>query len=554
MVKQLVLTTASVVAGLGGVVACGPQVGTSDSASGSASGTGTASDGSGTVGNSMTAAVDESGDSGEPAGQTAIWAFGDSDVDILVVVDNSASMGPKQAALAESLGRIVEVLERDEVNTSWRLAVTTTDNGNPWCQGTTPEGGSFVASSCRSRLSDFAAPGLMIDATQEACLNVCGEALADITLQPSPIAGAPDTAPRPWIERIDGVSNLPAGVSGEDALGCMVPMGISGCGFEEPLEAMYKALTRATTVGEPEYGFLRDDAALFVVFVTDEVDGSYNKQFEEIYLPEGNRVFWSDPTAPSPTSAVAWNAGVSCSGSSPYPECHSVDRDVDGNPAAGDGSNAVMHPVSRYVDLLQAIADAKRDGEVVVSVISGVSGDGAVTYAEAADPVDQMQFGIGPGCTSAMGQANPPVRLREVAEAFQDGGRQVLYSACIEDYSPAFEMLVESLADQVDPCCMPGCIDDTDPTTPQIEPSCVVVQEEPQADGTIEQTNVPECLPDGEPPAGADACHIQLTGDAMSDSCIDDGSLLEFQVVRRPGNPANGGTILRATCSNDTCG
>ena len=554
VVKTFVFAAASVVAGMGGVVGCGPQVGTADSASGSGAGTGSAGDGSGTVGNSMTAAVDESGDTSEPPGQSAMWTTNNSDVDILIVVDNSASMGAKQAVLAESMASIIDVLERDEVNASWRLAVTTTDNGNPWCQGTTPEGGKFVASSCRSRLNDFSSAALMIDATQEACLNVCGDAFADISLQPTPVAGQAGVASRPWVERIDGVSNLPANVSAEDALACMLPMGISGCGFEEPLEAMYKALTRATTVGEPEYGFLRDDAVLVVVFVTDEVDGSFNKAFEEIYLPEGNRVFWSDPTAPSPTSAVAWNAGVECTGSSPYVECHSVELDVDGNPAAGDGSNAVMLPVARYVDLLQGIESIKTTGDVFVSVIAGVGDDGSVTYADAADPLDQMQFGIGPGCTSGLGDANPPVRLREDAEAFAVGNQQNLFSICVADYSPAFEVIAESVADQVQPACLPGCVDDLDPTTPELEPSCVVVQEEPQADGTVIETVVPECLADGQLPDDATVCHVVLVGDARSDYCIDEGAPVQFVVHRQPGDPASGGTVVRATCGNATCG
>ena len=55
----------------------------------------------------------------------------------------------------------------------------------------------------------------------------------------------------------------------EDAFACMATLGEKGCGIEQPLEALRRALTDPANAG-----FLRADAALLVVFLSDEDDDS----------------------------------------------------------------------------------------------------------------------------------------------------------------------------------------------------------------------------------------------------------------------------------------
>ena len=50
-------------------------------------------------------------------------------VSILLVVDNSGSMGTAQAILTSRITDLVAPL--DAAGIDWRLGVTTTDNGNP---------------------------------------------------------------------------------------------------------------------------------------------------------------------------------------------------------------------------------------------------------------------------------------------------------------------------------------------------------------------------------------------------------------------------------------
>jgi hypothetical protein len=476
------------------------------------------------------------------------------DVDILFVIDNSGSMGEEQATLASNFQSFIEVLERPGVDANYRIGVTTTDNGNPWCGTTGPEGGALRMTSCRSRSTEFVFDGAVpVDATQEACLDICPEEWANIEIQPSTIDGEDEARPRPWLESIEGQTNLPEGLSTVQAFQCMGPQGIDGCGFESHLESMWKALRRSQTDDDPARGFIRDGAILSVVHVTDEEDCSYNTDWESIFLPDGERTFWSDPTAPAPTSAVCWNAGVACEGA----ECHAVNLDVTGArvPDERAADDAVLRPLSRYAAMLQEIEDEKKrthpTQEVLVALIGGVNSDGTVTYQEAVgDPQFQADFGIGPGCSSGAGTAVPPVRMRELAEAFAVGDEQNMFSVCDPNYSQALEAIARNLVEQIKPACMPTCVADTDPTTPDVlDPTCVLTQQAPVAEGRIEETTVPPCLQGGELPEGKDVCYVTRTGDARDPECIDQGFNLEFVIVRRDGVRVPGGTGIQASCS-----
>jgi hypothetical protein len=487
------------------------------------------------------------------------------DVDILLVIDDSASMADEQETLAANLARLIDVLERPEVAVDYRIGIVTTNHGNPLCESTTPEEGALQLRSCRAHLEDFVGEGdgsPLTDAT-EVCTAACPEPWAEITTLATATDDDASPRPRPWIERTAGHTNLPAGLDSAQALQCLGLQGIGGCAFESPLEALRKAVERSFTDGDPAFGFIRDHASLLVVLVTDEDDCSHHPDWESMFLPEGDRTFWSDPSAPMATSAVCWNAAVACTGLADgrYEECHAVDRDADGNPVAQDDADAlaVLRPLSRYEDLLQEIEDRKRqlfpDQEVRVSLLAGVNSDGSVTYDDPGlDPAFEQEYGIGPGCLSQSGRATPPVRLRELAEAFQDGEDRSAYSIYDDDYTPVLEVLAGSLAAQVRPACVPACVADTDPFTPDVlDPSCVLTQDVPDHFEAFDDEVVPPCEANAALPSGHDVCHVPLLGEDRSDFCQDHGYNLEFQLVRREGVWVPPGTTIEATCALSTC-
>jgi hypothetical protein len=398
--------------------------------------------------------AETSGDGdGDPSGDGDVSACV-SELDILFVIDNSGSMGEEQARIATGISAIIDPL--DAAGVDWRIGVTTSDNGNEWCPvgSTTPEAGKLVLSPCTTRLNDFLFNNGQVDMQDVACNDVC--TVDQIEVLPTPTHLDANEQQRPWVEKIGGVTNLGNGFGGTvdtaAALACLMPMGINGCGFESQLESMYLSLKRAENVAESEYGFLRPGASLLVVIISDEVDCSSNKSYAEIFQQDGNKVFWEDPTASFPTSAVCWNAGVSCSGDpSNYVSCDPVNKDVNGNEGVAD-ADAVLHPMSRYLGHLDAVEAQIRalepGGAVRVSLIAGVASDGSVHYAEVGqtDPSYQNNFGIGPGCTAPPpnGQidpvtAVPPVRMRDVST--QTNG--TMNSICEDEYGTALAAMVE---------------------------------------------------------------------------------------------------------------
>jgi hypothetical protein len=462
-------------------------------------------------------------------------------VDVLFVVDNTGSMGENQARLAAGIGTLVDRLEAGGLD--YRIGVTTTDNGNPLCGSTGPEAGKLVSSSCRARQGDFVFGGTPpVDATQVACFDQC--AAEDLGITPTAIELDPQPTARPWIESTGGVANL-ASLTTTEALRCMLPQGVAGCGFEQPLESMYKSLLRAEKDDEAQYGFVRSSAVLAIVIVSDETDCSYSSDWESIFLPAeqgGNPdVFWSDPTAPSPSSAVCWNAGVACTGGpSVYDECHAENMGVDGSPGV-DESEAVLQSVSRYTEIVQQIEDVKRElapsQEVLVAAITGVpvgyeSDQAELVYQESPDTAFADEFGIGQGCVRNEdgGFGIPPVREREFAEAFEVGDQRNLYSICASDFAPALDAIGASIRDQIRPACFPACVADTNPITVDVvDPSCSVTQ------GGVD---VQECE-GGAVPDGVDVCYEPVTGAGLSAICAEEGWNLELRFVRSEGAAAN---------------
>ncbi|MFV8753728.1 vWA domain-containing protein [Nannocystaceae bacterium ST9] len=464
-------------------------------------------------------------------------------VDVLLVLDNSGSMGEEQANLAANFGPFIERLE--QVGADYRIGIVTTDLGGPNCPST-PNGGELQASSCLDRPADFVFG--QTDVFEVACSEQCSLGDADLTLRPTQVAGSDEAAVRPWIESANGVSNLPEGVDPLTAFQCLAPQGISGCGWESPLESIARAIDNMNDESRPEYGFLRDDALLAVLVVTDEVDCSYRPEHEDaLFL---SNAFWADGASYA-TSAVCWNAGVACSGD-PL-DCQPADFDDLGQPT-DDPSVAVLHPMSRYLDLLQGVESGKLgDRDVLVSLIAGVPEgypEVPLVFAASDDPDFQELFGIGAGCTSVIGgveqTAVPPVRLRALAEAFPVGDRGI-YSVCSADYTPAISDIVEGLTIELPPACYGACVRDLDLSTDELDYNCQVSQ----AIGE-DSEELPECLEGGELPEGADACWILKSGEQAALECQVVGQNVEFELVRRYGVAIPAGANVVAACEVST--
>ncbi len=487
------------------------------------------------------------------------------DVDILFVIDNSGSMAEEQARLARNFPTFIGKLA--EMNADYRIGITTTDVAHPGCKQATPENGALVLRSCTEGVAADAFKYGDIDAAF-ACTDQCTLSADQLALRP----GA-DGETHPWLESTLGETNLQAGVSMAAAFACFGPQGIDGCGFESPLEAMKLAIEQARSPGGS--GFMRDEALLSVVLVTDETDCSANPA-QDIFT--SNDVFWNDEV-PRLTSGTCWRAGVACTGAGPeFTECHAEDYSADGEPGASRPEDAVLRPIDGYIEFLAGLragsADPADTGpharEVLMSLIAGVpvgydQGDAELAFMAAAPGSPQAHnFGISPGCVNTEDGSNstavPPVREREVAEAFADGARNV-YSICQDDYSPALAHIAAQIEQVLAPSCAGVCIADSNIDTAELEPECLVSAT--YRDGRDEQ--LPPCLAqDGAwtTPTGVSVCFyiltdpdhrtestlddMTLTKDGSAAVCSSDTSNLEFKILRT--GPRTPGVTYSADC------
>jgi hypothetical protein len=166
-------------------------------------------------------------DLGEPVGCNA--------VDFLFVVDDSSSMSEHQQNLIDNVPAFVDGIQATlgQVD-SYQVGVVATDpySGNP---GQCIVLGALVTST--------------EDQGPDSSNMICG-----------PYA--------------DGFNYMTQNDDLTQAFGCAAQVGTMGNGFERPMEAMVQTLGKSLDVpGGCNEGFLRDDALLVIVVITDEYDG-----------------------------------------------------------------------------------------------------------------------------------------------------------------------------------------------------------------------------------------------------------------------------------------
>jgi hypothetical protein len=174
------------------------------------------------------------------------------DVDILFMVDNSSSMSKTQARLAAAFPKFMQVLGGLPGGMpNLHIAIVSSDMG-----------AGAVTNGCdgNGQAGIFQADPVMLDSLGNPCAT---------TLAP----GAR------FISNVNGVANYTAPIG--QVFSCIAALGDAGCGFEQPLLSVAHALgaDNYDATGRPQpplenQGFLRDDAYLVIVLITNEDDCS----------------------------------------------------------------------------------------------------------------------------------------------------------------------------------------------------------------------------------------------------------------------------------------
>jgi len=358
---------------------------------------------SGCVNRSLIAPTDE--------GQTeAVHYFPQSlekEIDILFVIDNSKSMNEEQVNLATNFPRLIEALRSPKLGPD--------GSGKP-CHPDNPTG-------CRIPNVHV---GVVSTDVGVGLVNgpYCSMNGDNGVLQSKP-RGSCIPPSDSFIRYEEGVTNVEDPSTADPVervkrgFSCIARLGTEGCGFEHPLEAARRALD-----GKTNPGFLRPDAYLALVFITDEDDcsGQTPQLFAEALDTEvdGFRCF---------------QHGIRCDGpdltqQGPHENCRPLDDP--------DPSKHLLRPVQSYVDFFRGL---KPPGRVIVSVIAGPVEPVVVGYSDG--PFVQ------PSCTSP-GVAKPAIRLKAVVDAF--GSRGDFSEICTTDFGPALkrlgQLIVASLGGQ----------------------------------------------------------------------------------------------------------
>jgi hypothetical protein len=326
------------------------------------------------------------GDGGLQLGDGAPDAFGPSfdqqapttkpkGVDVLLVVDNSYGMSYAQEQLADEIEELLSGLAKLPGGPNYRLGVVTTDIGV----------GPHTTSNC--------SPG-----GDEGRLKA-----------PS---GCPLTGGQQHLVVSSGAKNTP--VPPAEAAACLVQQGTSGCGFEQPLEALRLALTG-------NKGFLRASAALAVVVVTNEDDCSAKSQ---------GLFDYNDGALGPYADYRCFQHGVLCSGKKPPLAAATVSSCKPGQ--------SWLHPVtSRYVNLLKGLKPAGWVSALVLAAPTNVTYQVSKSYDKYGYPL----YRLDPTCyVPNKVRGTPGVRLGTFAKQLGDGG--IYGEICASSYRPLLAKLV----------------------------------------------------------------------------------------------------------------
>jgi len=266
----------------------------------------------------------------------------------------------------------------------------------------------------------------------------------------------------------------------------LASVGVAGCPYPQPLQATRRALTRAQDRSDRDNaGFLRADATLFVVIVTNQDDCSVPAD-SGLFDPSQRRL--EDPYGGRGTYRCA-EFGLLCEGVKPP---HALSAD------AGDLALDACVPAEaagRLTSIAELAADLKSlkndPDEVLVSVIGGPADPVAVgrQVVDLGGGVTESQPRLQPSCAGAGGEAaTPSVRLKAWADEFAANG--LFLPACVPADSLSEALKAAGTRVPIyEPKCVPGF-----PVPAQSgAPNCVVTQTSIGEDGTQSRLVLPAC-------------------------------------------------------------
>jgi hypothetical protein len=444
-------------------------------------------------------------------------------VDILFMVDNSDSMKPKQDELKARFPQLIQQL-RDFASRGlpawYHLGVVTSDLG-AGASNSCAKGGDGGRLNVTDR-SDPKQP--------KSCGLGGGVSYLDFN-------------------QLDGSANVVGTV--EDAFQCIASVGVAGCGFEHQLESVYQALTANTAENQ---GFLRDDAALVVVFLTDEDDCSAPAD-TDLFDQTKSGTDYSQPGNYGPLDSFRCTQfGILSNGAPlPWPMTGNF-TNLSPAPLTDGPGPGKLFSIDRYSALFTAdrahggLKDRPEDDLLVI----GISAPAAPFRTLLSDPSTTGPYQPcgsynGGKCTvvldhscQAAADANyvgdPAVRLRAAVEsaANHDDGTSI----CDGSYDQALEKVGDFIGSILNAGCIGAPIDNPD------HPDCAVAEITTTTAGVqLPEESLPWCgAPNGPMTASLPCWQLVPRPNCVPVENPKDGTKqqLGFEVKRDPNTALSG--------------
>ena len=245
-----------------------------------------------------------------------------SAADILFVVDNSGSMAGEQIAIADSFSEFTDKLE-ESFGDDYHIAVITTGMESEGCR------------PCPDLDPEY--PCINITGETGRFQYLLGRNLGTVIEPDFMFTEAPEC-------RVMDSANVWDCFYDDQTKSGVIFVGVMGCGYERGLAPVKAALSPTMVNSAANSGFLREDAVLVVVVISDEEDcGEVGDISENIPGAGGNLCYYAEK-------------GVSPDG---------LTQDPTGRPYA-------LTPVSEYYDFLLSLKGGQED-MVKFAAIVGVA-------------------------------------------------------------------------------------------------------------------------------------------------------------------------------------
>jgi hypothetical protein len=281
-----------------------------------------------------------------------------------------------------------------------------------------------------------------------------------------------------------GVKNYTGDIS--DAFTCIAALGDQGCGFEGQLKSVRWALD-PLNVPAGNDGFLRSDAFLAVILITNEDDCS---------VPDDSDLVDPSQTTMSSLYGPLWSYrcnefGHLCQiGGTLTPPPRGPATDLQGCVSNETASGKLTH-VGDEVAFLKSL---KNDpNQIFVAAITGPATPyGVEMIQQGADT--EMHPNVIHSCTQGTGEyADPSVRIQQWVEAFGDHG--LAQTICAPSFAPSLSSIATELSKLLGPQCIGNNLVDSDADPANgLQPKCQVNNRYIDNTGKTVETPVQSCV------------------------------------------------------------